>query len=203
MEFRRFAYTAISTRPVASLYPRAVRQFGTSAARLADDQNPNANANSSGASSASSASSSASASKTTGSNNATGRGNMWNTEWLNDLTATTMASTSQYRPQHNNRTAMDSPPLEHLTSSMNTKLPKMGPTAGRSIIVQADVAQAFMKLRSIISQNKVRQDFHRQKFYEPKGIRRKRLRSERYRVRFKEGFRRMISVVLDMKKKGM
>ena len=190
MEFRRFVRTATSPRPVLSFYPRAVRQFGTSAARLADDKSANNNSGDSG-------------SKATGSSNATGRASFLDAKWLNDLTATSMSPTDQYRPQHNNRTAIDSPPLDHLTSNMNTKLPKMGPTAGRSVIVQADVAQAFMRLRSIISQNKVRQDFHRQKFYEPKSMKRKRLRSERYRIRFKEGFRRMISVVQDMKKKGM
>jgi len=79
----------------------------------------------------------------------------------------------------------------------------MGPTAGRSVVVITDVAQAFMKLRSVISQNKVRQDWNRQRFHERPGSKRKRLKSERHRRRFKEGFKRMVRVVLDMKKKGM
>jgi small subunit ribosomal protein MRP21 len=79
----------------------------------------------------------------------------------------------------------------------------MGPTAGRSVLVTTDLAQAFMRLKSIISQNKVRQDFHSQRFHERPGLKRKRLRSERHRRRFKEGFKRMVSIVMDMKKKGM
>ena len=79
----------------------------------------------------------------------------------------------------------------------------MGPTAGRSVLVTTDVSQALMRLKSILSQNKVRQQFHMQKFHESRGLKRKRLASERHRRRFKEGFKRMVSIVLDMKKKGM
>jgi ribosomal protein S21 len=100
-----------------------------------------------------------------------------------------------------NLSSENTPPMAHLTS--NLKPPKMGPTAGRSVRVSADLAQAFMGLKSIIQQNRVRQDFARQRFYERPGLKAKRLKSERYRRRFKEGFKRMVSVVLNMKKKGM
>ena len=84
----------------------------------------------------------------------------------------------------------------------HTRLPKMGPAAGRSVLVNGDVAQAFMKLRTIIAQNKVRSDFAAQKFHEAPSVKRKRLASLRHRRRFKEGFKRMVAVVMDMKKKG-
>ena len=89
-------------------------------------------------------------------------------------------------------------PIQHLDVK-----PRMGPTAGRSVLVTTDISQALMRLKSILSQNKVRQQFHMQKFHESRGLKRKRLASERHRRRFKEGFKRMVSIVLDMKKKGM
>ncbi|CCX16401.1 hypothetical protein FPQ18DRAFT_16464 [Pyronema domesticum] len=86
---------------------------------------------------------------------------------------------------------------------LQSKPPKMGPTAGRSVVVTADVAQAFMRLRSILSQNRVQKDVYSQRFHERPGLKRKRLASERHRRRFKEGFKRMVSIVMDMKAKGM
>ncbi|KAI5777782.1 hypothetical protein EDC01DRAFT_676985 [Geopyxis carbonaria] len=83
------------------------------------------------------------------------------------------------------------------------RLPKMGPTAGRSVPVTVDLRQAFMRLRSVISQNRVRQDFQKQRFHETAGNKRKRLRSERHRRRFKEGFKRMVNVAMQMKKMGL
>lgn len=97
----------------------------------------------------------------------------------------------------------NSMPAPSSMASENIKMPKMGPTAGRSVVVQSDVAQAFMKLRSVVRQNNVRTDFQTQRFHERPGLKRKRLASKRHRQRFKDGFRRMIAVVMDMKKKGM
>jgi ribosomal protein S21 len=114
-------------------------------------------------------------------------------------TPRTSASSNLFRPDFGS--SPSSMPVSHINAPQ--KPPKMGPTAGRSVVVQTDVAQAFMKLKSILSQNRVKQDFHLQRFHERPGLKRKRLRSERHRKRFKEGFRRMIAVVMDMKKKGM
>jgi ribosomal protein S21 len=109
------------------------------------------------------------------------------------------SSPSPFRPDFG--PSSNSMPVSQINTQQ--KPPKMGPTAGRSVVVQTDVAQAFMRLKSILSQNRVKQDFFLQKFHERPGKKRKRLRSERHRKRFKEGFRRMIAVVMDMKKKGM
>ncbi|KAF8253181.1 hypothetical protein K440DRAFT_627440 [Wilcoxina mikolae CBS 423.85] len=175
MEFRRLACTTAvtSSRPLLSLYPRTLRQFSTSALRA---------------------------------NNGNDDEGTPSARLPQALTAESifgsLMSGSTISPSHRSNygsTGINSPPL----SFGDTKPPKMGPTAGRSVLVTTDLAQAFMRLKSIISQNKVRQDFHIQKFHERPGLKRKRLRSERHRRRFKEGFKRMVSIVMDMKKKGM
>ncbi|KAA8894934.1 hypothetical protein FN846DRAFT_894624 [Sphaerosporella brunnea] len=169
MEFRRLACaSAASARPSLALYARALRQFGTSAARAAGNDQNDKNSPSPMAG-------------------------------LFDTLFSTPRAPSSFRP--NFSPSANQLPLSHL--NVPQKPPKMGPTAGRSVVVQGDVAQAFMRLRSIISQNKVRQDFHYQKFHERPGLKRKRLRSERHRRRFKEGFKRMVALVMDMRKKGM
>lgn len=85
----------------------------------------------------------------------------------------------------------------------NKQLPRMGPTAGRSVLVQGDVTVAFTRLRSIVQANRVRADKNKQRFHERPGVKRKRLRRERHKRRFKEGFKRMVGIVLDMKNRGM
>lgn len=178
MEFRRLACTAAVTFATPFLlYPRTIRQFSTSALR-ANDSNGNGN-----------------------SDKGTPSTRLPHTLTAESIFGSLMSGVSM-TPTHRSNygpTGINSPPL----SFGNTKPPKMGPTAGRSVLVTTDLAQAFMRLKSIISQNKVRQDFHSQRFHERPGLKRKRLRSERHRRRFKEGFKRMVSIVMDMKKKGM
>ncbi|KAF8464017.1 hypothetical protein BDZ91DRAFT_730568 [Kalaharituber pfeilii] len=94
--------------------------------------------------------------------------------------------------------SMAPPPIEQ-----DMRVPRMGPTAGRSVMVQGDVVSAFTRLRAIVSQNRVRADKSKQRFHERPGLKRKRLRRERYRKRFKEGFKRMVGVIMDMKNRGM
>jgi len=79
----------------------------------------------------------------------------------------------------------------------------MGPTAGRSVLVQGDVTVAFTRLKSLVQANRVRSDLMKQRFHERPGLKRKRLKRERHRRRFKEAFKRMVGVVLDMKNRGM
>ena len=65
-----------------------------------------------------------------------------------------------------------------------------------------DVGRAFRALEIACARNKVRADFNRQRFHERPGLKRKRLKSERWRRTFKEGFRGMVKAVNAMKKKG-
>lgn len=79
----------------------------------------------------------------------------------------------------------------------------MGPTAGRSVVVQSGLPQAFLKLEHVLKDNQVKTMVRLAREHERPGLKRKRLKSQRYRKRFKEGFKRMVQVALKMKKLGM
>lgn len=53
-----------------------------------------------------------------------------------------------------------------------------------------------------LSQNSVRKDAQRQRFHERPGLRRKRLKSERWRKRFKEAFKGTVAKVVALKRQG-
>jgi ribosomal protein S21 len=85
----------------------------------------------------------------------------------------------------------------------NMQLPKMGPTAGRSIpVLNGDLSGAINQMKAAMSKNNVKHDWRAQRFHERPGLKRKRLRRERHRARFKEGFKRMVNVIIGMKAKG-
>lgn len=83
---------------------------------------------------------------------------------------------------------------------------KLNSTVGRTISVDAnrgmDVGRAFRTLEMRCNQNMVKRDHMRQRYHERPGLKRKRLRSERFRKRFKEGFRATIKMVQGLKKQG-
>lgn len=184
----RWIFRSAASKPLVSLYPRAPRLFSTSALR------------------ANSILSSLIKSTLDAGATTTGQGGRDRPppsahSSANIYGAEVPLGTSlpfRHRASNYGASSTAAAPIQHLDVK-----PKMGPTAGRSVLVTTDVSQALMRLRSILSQNKVRQDFHMQKFHERPGLKRKRLASERHRRRFKEGFKRMVSIVLDMKKKGM
>ncbi|TGZ83145.1 hypothetical protein EX30DRAFT_394378 [Ascodesmis nigricans] len=90
-------------------------------------------------------------------------------------------------------------PVPHIEQ----KLPKMGPSAGRSIMVTQGLPQAFMKLNYVLRENNVKGMVKAAKEHERPGLKRKRLKRQRWRARFKEGFKRMVQTALKMKKMGM
>ena len=65
-----------------------------------------------------------------------------------------------------------------------------------------DVARAFQLLNRACSNNGVSRDLHRQRFHERPGLKRKRLRSERWRAAFKLGFRATVGRVQELRKQG-
>jgi len=83
---------------------------------------------------------------------------------------------------------------------------RLGPTIGRTIRVDPDrsidVARAFKLLDMLVKRNNIKVDERRQKFHERTGIKKKRLKSERWRRSFKDGFRGMIEKVMKMKRQG-
>lgn len=60
-----------------------------------------------------------------------------------------------------------------------------------------------MQLRRVCAENSISRDAVAQRFYERPGIKKKRLRRERFRRRFKESFKRMVNTVLEMKRQGI
>lgn len=109
------------------------------------------------------------------------------------------------------------PVSDRLDPMRNTSMPRqpqlplplpvrLGPSLGRTVKVSQqkniDVSRAFRQLEIMCRKNQVKQDFQRQRFHERPGLKRKRVRSERWRRTFKEGFKGMIALVKKMKQQG-
>jgi small subunit ribosomal protein MRP21 len=65
-----------------------------------------------------------------------------------------------------------------------------------------DLSVALRRLNIKLAYNNVKGDFFRQRFHERPGLKRKRLKSERWRRKFKEGFQAMCKKVQNMRRKG-
>nr|ANM86533.1 hypothetical protein [Cladonia uncialis subsp. uncialis] len=80
------------------------------------------------------------------------------------------------------------------------------PTVGRTIEVYQEggqhVAGALKKLEILCVVNKIRSDQFRQRFHERPGLKRKRLKSERWRKLFKASFKTTVARVQEMRRKG-
>lgn len=83
---------------------------------------------------------------------------------------------------------------------------RLGPSVGRSVPIDSergmDLGRGFRQLDMNCYKNQVRGDFMRQRFHERAGLKRKRLRSLRWRKRFKDGFRAVVGKVEDMRRRG-
>ena len=81
---------------------------------------------------------------------------------------------------------------------------KLGPSTGRSVTVGAgiDVGRGFRLLEQSCARNKVRKDANTQRFHERGGLKRKRLRRERWRKKFLEGFKATVGRVKQLKNQG-
>lgn len=77
---------------------------------------------------------------------------------------------------------------------------------GRSEVVDpekgVDLGRAWKKLDLKLTYNNVRGDATSQRFHERPGLKRKRLKSSRWRKRFKQGFQAVVRKVQDMTKRG-
>jgi small subunit ribosomal protein MRP21 len=108
------------------------------------------------------------------------------------------------------------PNISSSRSLLNTPTPAASPppmptmrlnaSTGRSVAVNKnrgiDFARALRNLELLCRQNNVRVDFMRQRFHERPGLKRKRLKSMRWRRRFMTGFKGMVAKVDEMRKKG-
>lgn len=86
------------------------------------------------------------------------------------------------------------------------KYPRLDASTGRSIDLDPskgrDLVRGLGQLNSLLARNKVRADFNKQRFHERPGLKRKRLKSQRWRKRFKEGFREVVGRVSALTRKG-
>ncbi|EME44145.1 hypothetical protein DOTSEDRAFT_88392 [Dothistroma septosporum NZE10] len=83
---------------------------------------------------------------------------------------------------------------------------KLGPSSGRTVTVNAargmDVGRAFRTLEMQCARNSVKRDFMMQRFHERPGMKRKRLKSVRWRRNFKANFKKTVAMVQKMTKQG-
>ncbi|KAK0123454.1 hypothetical protein ONS96_010438 [Cadophora gregata f. sp. sojae] len=78
-------------------------------------------------------------------------------------------------------------------------------STGRSVTIGhsgIDVAKGFRLMENSCARNKVKRESMKQRFHERGGLKRKRLRRERWRTRFMEGFKATISRVKQLKHQG-
>jgi hypothetical protein len=84
--------------------------------------------------------------------------------------------------------------------------PRLNPTYGRTVDLDVsrgrDIVRGIGMLGSLMARNKVKADFNKQRFHERGGLKRKRLASERWRARFKAGFKEVTGRVSELTKKG-
>jgi small subunit ribosomal protein MRP21 len=91
-----------------------------------------------------------------------------------------------------------------LAKPVPLEMRNLRPSTGRTIekYGNVDVARAFQLLDMACNRNGVSRDLFRQRFHERPGLKRKRLRSERWRRMFKLGFRATVSRVSELRKQG-
>ncbi|PMD13738.1 hypothetical protein NA56DRAFT_651528 [Hyaloscypha hepaticicola] len=81
---------------------------------------------------------------------------------------------------------------------------KLGPSTGRQVHIgpAIDVGRGFKLLEMSCARNKVRREANNQRFHERPGLKRKRLRRERWRKKFMEGFKATVGRVKQLKNQG-
>ena len=80
----------------------------------------------------------------------------------------------------------------------------LNPSTGRSVKIGVgiDVGRAFKLLEQSCARNGVRREANTQRFHERPGLKRKRLRRERWRRKFMEGFKATVGRVKQLKNQG-
>ncbi|SCU83685.1 LAFA_0D05006g1_1 [Lachancea sp. 'fantastica'] len=90
-----------------------------------------------------------------------------------------------------------SPKEDALTSRLT------GIRAGRTVdVFNGDTAGAFRQLNSVVFANRIAQDKRNQRFHIKRGKVKEMRSSQRHRREFMKGFKRLIEVVKDAKRKG-
>ncbi|SCU97638.1 LADA_0H07316g1_1 [Lachancea dasiensis] len=90
-----------------------------------------------------------------------------------------------------------SPKEDALTSRLT------GVRAGRTVdVYNGDTAGAFRQLNSVVFANRIAQDKRNQRFHVKRGKAKEMRASQKHRREFMKGFKRLIEVVKDAKRKG-
>ncbi|KAL4067604.1 hypothetical protein V8B97DRAFT_1949945 [Scleroderma yunnanense] len=76
------------------------------------------------------------------------------------------------------------------------------PYAGRRILVTSDLRSTFVKLSRRLHRNSVYKEWKLSSRHEKRGIKRSRLRSERWRKRFADEVRRKVQLVSTIRRRG-
>lgn len=84
--------------------------------------------------------------------------------------------------------------------------PRLNPSYGRKVELDPtrgrDIVRGIKMLATLCHRNRVKADVNKQRFHERPGLKRKRLKSERWRARFKVGFAEVTSRVRELTRKG-
>ncbi|KAF9052613.1 hypothetical protein BJ165DRAFT_779584 [Panaeolus papilionaceus] len=80
--------------------------------------------------------------------------------------------------------------------------PPADPYAGRTVRVGRDVADAYRKLESILQRNRVRPELKMMQRHEKKGVKRRRLSSQRWREQFANEVRKKVQLVIKIRNRG-
>lgn len=98
--------------------------------------------------------------------------------------------------------------LMELANTLKTKpfrqLLSFSPSSGRSVFVtpKVDIMMAFKKMEMGCSRNRVRREATAQRFHERPGLKRKRLKSLKWRERFLDSFKATLNRVQDLRSQG-
>ena len=81
---------------------------------------------------------------------------------------------------------------------------KLVPSTGRAVYVteRTDVSKALKQMDRLTTVNRVRSDFTSQRYHERGGLKRKRLRRQRWRTNFKASFQATVQRVNELKRQG-
>jgi hypothetical protein len=121
---------------------------------------------------------------------------------------------SAMRPKRTDWDTMDLPspltdapaPPIPAVSDKDIVYPRLNASTGRTVELDnargRDIVRGITMLSSLMARNKVKYDFNKQKFHERPGLRRKRLKSERWRARFKTEFDATCKRVTELTRKG-
>ena len=121
--------------------------------------------------------------------------------------------TAGYKPRGLNFDDMTMPdavpssaPPPPVVAEKDIVYPRLNPSTGRVVELDPtrgrDIVRGLGMLGSLMARNKVKRDFNKQRFHERPGLKRKRLKSERWRARFKVEFDATCKRVSELTRKG-